>query len=68
VAEVLGNDTGETMRKKMRNGIAETVLIALIALTSTALTIVFEKETNNKITKIFYDSNNTECIKQIEIK
>ncbi len=46
----------------MRNGIADVVLVALIALTSTIITVVFEKETDNSLTKIIYqDINATKC-------
>lgn len=55
------------MMRKARNGIAESVTIALIALASALITVVFEKETNNTITNIIYDvddTNKTKCIEK----
>ncbi len=46
-------------KRNQRNAIADAVLIALIALVSTVITVVFEKETNNSLSKIIYDENKT---------
>lgn len=48
----------------MRKGMADAIAVALIALLSTIITVVFEKETNNTITKFIYDSNSTKCEKK----
>lgn len=50
-----------------RSGIAESVTLALIALASTIITVVYEKESDRQLTKIIYmvDDNATidKCIK-----
>ena len=48
----------------MRSGVAEAILVALIALASTVITIVFEKESDGALAKVLYiDKNSTlfEC-------
>ena len=45
----------------MRKGLADGITIALIGLLSALITVVFEKETNNSITKIIYQEENNTC-------
>jgi len=43
----------------MRRALTEPVTLAIIALLSSLITVIFEKETNYTITNIIYDSNST---------
>ncbi len=52
---------------KARNGIAIEITVALLMLTSSIITVVFEKETNYTLTNMIYDTNNSKCIKSSEI-
>ena len=48
----------------MRRGITTALLIAIIGLTSTIITVVFEKESDGSLAKVLYiDKNSTlfEC-------
>ena len=53
--------------RKARKGIAIEITVALLMLTSSIITVVFEKETNYTLTNMIYDSNQTKCLKSSEI-
>ena len=49
----------------MRKALADPITVALIMLLASVITVVFEKETNNSITNIIYQDDNTSKCRKI---